>query len=275
MRAIGPDSRLWENHPIVKEVILLTNVDYPNKLPALDPSFLTIILPLMEWHILKCPRQYLALISNENVIKILAVKSVFNQYMNQAGLSHLTPKSYANEKEIVYPFVLKRVDLNAGTGISLVNSPMELDCLLKQNLWFQKNIFFQEYIAGEREYVSHLICKNGEILWHCSFAYTLNKPHVIRNPVNMKNMSRITVSYSILEIFGKCLKPLNFSGPCNIDFKITYEGALKILEINPRLGGSLMLEANLDLLSEAISCILRVILASDNHTLPSPPPIHM
>jgi len=64
------------------------------------------------------------------------------------------------------------------------------------------------------------------------------------------------ISADLLSIFQGILKPLNFNGPCNIDFKLTPQGKLKIFEINPRLGGSLMHEENGDLLKDAINHIL-------------------
>jgi len=69
-------------------------------------------------------------------------------------------------------------------------------------------------------------------------------------------MRRVTLDQNHLRQFVHCLKPLKYSGPCNIDFKINPEGSLKILEINPRLGGSLMQKENRDLLKEAIDQIL-------------------
>ena len=51
------------------------------------------------------------------------------------------------------------------------------------------------------------------------------------------------------------LRPLAFSGPCNVDYKRTADGRLQIFEINPRLGGALLLKSNAGLLRQALGHI--------------------
>jgi carbamoylphosphate synthase large subunit len=47
-----------------------------------------------------------------------------------------------------------------------------------------------------------------------------------------------------------------YSGPCNIDY--SYQSSdLKIFEINPRLGGSLMKTENVKLLAQALTAIIK------------------
>ena len=40
------------------------------------------------------------------------------------------------------------------------------------------------------------------------------------------------------------LRPLDYDGPVNVDFKRRADGRICILEVNPRLGGSLMRPEN-------------------------------
>jgi len=152
--------------------------------------------------------------------------------------------------------ILKRVNLNAGAGIAFIQSASELATISQQEVWLHQTVLLQEYIPGDRDYVSHLICKNGEILWHSSLEYTLIDYQAIRGPHNLKTMRRAVLGEDVLLQFKYCLGPLKFSGPCNIDFKISPEGELKILEINPRFGGSLMFRENRDLLKEAMNHLL-------------------
>ena len=51
------------------------------------------------------------------------------------------------------------------------------------------------------------------------------------------------------------LAPLNYRGPCVIDYKLA-DGRVQIFEINPRLGGTLLLKSNAGLLREALGHIL-------------------
>lgn len=255
MQALGPDSELWINHPFVREVSL---VDDKIRLivPPSYPQFRTVVLPLMEWHISTCPKDYPALVPSDDAMKILSQKDRFHQYIYQMGLSHLVPKIFHSPSEVRYPFILKRIDLNGGDGVAFVQSPAALNYFSQQEAWRGRPVLLQEYVEGDKDYVSHLICKNGDILWHSSLEYTLLEAHKIRSFHNITKMRRVALDQNLLRQFVYCLKPLKFSGPCNIDFKITPAGGLKILEINPRLGGSLMQKENRDLLKEAIDHIL-------------------
>lgn len=254
--ALGPDSDLWTNHPIVKEVLVLPNERLHSIPPPQNADLLTVILPLMEWHIVACPKNYASLISSEKVINTLSKKDQFFQYIYQMGLLHLIPRCYQNISEITFPLILKRVDLSSGLGIELVKSAAQLAELSQQSLWSEKPALFQEYIPSDKDYVTHMICENGQIVWHTSFEYTLISPDAFQAAKNIKEKKRVLVSKDLLLQFCYCLEPLKFNGPCNIDFKFSPEGDLKILEINPRFGGSLMLYENRDLLKEAINCLL-------------------
>lgn len=260
MQALHPNSVLWSDHALIKEVINIEDARYQAIPRSEDQNLLTVILPLMEWHIMNRPKQYKALASDDDVIKTLASKIAFDRYMHRIGLEDLCPKSYRSVNQCLYPVVLKRVDLNAGSGIALVSSATEMFELLNHKMWFQKEVILQEYIYAETEYVSHLVCREGEIFWHSTLAYILNEPEVIRNPGNVRSQVRVDLDNSVLENFRNCLKPLEFSGPCNIDFKFDEKGHLKILEINPRLGGSLMQDCNADLLKSAIGWIVDLVI---------------
>lgn len=256
MQALHPNAEIWHEHTVIKEVISIEDACYQAIPQPQDSTLLTVILPLMEWHILNRPKEYKALACRDDVIKTLASKIAFDSYMHRIGLAQLCPNSYKAFNQCPYPVVLKRVDLNAGSGIVLVRSAAEMSELLKHDMWLQKEIILQQYIDAEIEYVSHLVCRDGEIFWHSTFAYTLNEHEVIRNPGNVKTQARVNLDNSVLNSFRNCLKPLEFSGPCNIDFKFDKKGNLKILEINPRLGGSLMQACNTDLLKSAIDWIV-------------------
>ena len=52
------------------------------------------------------------------------------------------------------------------------------------------------------------------------------------------------------------LSPLAYSGPCNVDYKLSADGRMQIFEINPRLGGTLMLPAQAEQLRAATACII-------------------
>lgn len=68
-------------------------------------------------------------------------------------------------------------------------------------------------------------------------------------------MSKIDINKEYINVFEKFLIPCKYSGICNIDFIIVNDN-IKIFEINPRLGGSLMMSLNRkDLVKILTSCI--------------------
>ena len=73
---------------------------------------------------------------------------------------------------------------------------------------------------------------------------------------NPENKSTIIESNpDTLKVFDQIMLQTNYSGPCNIDF--SYDSSnLKIFEINPRFGGSLMKAENMTLLAQALKAII-------------------
>ena len=66
----------------------------------------------------------------------------------------------------------------------------------------------------------------------------------------------MTAPAEVLEQFDTVLAPLGYRDPCVIDYKIAGEGRVQIFEINPRLGGTLLLKSNAGLLREALGHML-------------------
>jgi carbamoylphosphate synthase large subunit len=66
----------------------------------------------------------------------------------------------------------------------------------------------------------------------------------------------VNLNHETSRTIKNVIKHLNYSGPCNIDFKLI-NGIPKIFEINPRLGGSLMVEENLPVLAKILEIVIK------------------
>jgi hypothetical protein len=256
MSALAPDAPVWRKVVGVEEAL---SVRDSAEMDIAEPSrtgLRTVVIPLMEDHARHCPRQYLSLIPDERSIDVLANKAAFAAYAEAEGLSHLCPKTYASSADAVFPCVLKRLDLNAGQGVEVANSPEELQSLLQREPWRGRPFILQSLTAGSVEYVTHCVCKNGLIVWRCSFAYEMDATASVRRADNIKRISPVTASRSNMSQIERFLRPLAYSGPCNVDYKISDAGDIVVMEINPRLGGSLMKPQNIDYLSGALSSII-------------------
>ena len=241
MQALRFDSPLWLELGFINEVLIVPDT---KGIVIPEPFYKksrTVVIPLMESHIRNCPKGFYSLIPAPLALEILSEKGQFAKYMQTIGMSALCPETYTSVESAKYPCVLKRVDLNAGRGIVVVQTAQELDLYLKHDWWLGHKLVLQSFAAGLKELVTHCICKNGHILWQVTFEYELFSTQQIRTAESIKVIRPYLLDPESIMQLSRCLIPLSYSGPCNIDYKRLADGRLQIFEINPRLGGSLML----------------------------------
>jgi carbamoylphosphate synthase large subunit len=259
MAALDNQSPIWKNLPEVSAVTVF---------PATEECRLSItdfegdpplLIPVMEKHIISRPSGFRELSPDADVVELLADKKKFANYVEQAGLSYFAPATYASTVDIRFPCVIKRTNLNAGNGIECVRDLEHLAEILTRKTWDKHDYILQEFLAEATDYATYCVCKNGRILWHCSFAYAIDSAYPIRGSVQ-GGTPQIAHSFTpdnhILAQMEAFLQPLNFNGPCNIDYKIGADGRIRVLEINPRLGGSLMNPAHYHHLEALLRCII-------------------
>ena len=93
MTALNPDSDVWLKLPMVKEVLVVPNADIVNIPPSENSGLYTVILPLMEWHMVQYPRHYSALVSSEKTVKTLWFKHEFDNYLSNCFFYLILPQS--------------------------------------------------------------------------------------------------------------------------------------------------------------------------------------
>ncbi len=194
----------------------------------------SVQVPLMEDDILACPD---ALRPSAIAIATLRDKAAFRDYAERERLDYLCPA-----RTTTFPCMLKRTDSFSGTGVALVHSQTQLDTLLAQDPWLGHPWILQEHVPDGIEYVTHMVAKDGVALWRCTYEYSATKGRTTKRP---------TPFAEAVEAF---LAPLAFSGPCCANYKIV-GGHMKLFEINPRIGGSLMRDENRSDLREALTAI--------------------
>ena len=256
MKALSASSPVWLSMPEVSEV---WNVEALDALLP-DTEILgqpTVVIPLMENHIAFRPLAYSSFAPNLVALATLANKATFATYAEVQGLLKYCPKHFNSFEEASFPCVIKRTNLNASYGIEVVTCFEHSKVLLKHELFIGQPYIIQSQVVYDEEYVAHCVCKEGIILWHCVYA-TKNDGNYKITPALMRETSPPLKSHalliSVLELF---LKPLSFSGPCNMDFTIDRAGNMIVFEINPRLGGSLMRPENVNDLRSSLSCIIQ------------------
>jgi len=256
MAALAADAPVWRLLPEVVEVGVLAQPHGGVVPPSPVPMRQTVLLPLMENHTKQCPRGGRALIPSPAMIDVLAGKGAFAQYIAAFGLARYCPISYRHIDDVRYPCVAKRVDLFAGDGIAIVPDAAALTALRQHPLWHGHEVLIQELVPGTVEHVTHCVCKDGEILWHTTFAYDMGEATRVRTATNMRAVRAEPTSPAALTAIAEILRPLRYNGPCNADYKLVTPERALVLEINPRLGGSLMLPQNVAALAACLRCLI-------------------
>jgi predicted ATP-grasp superfamily ATP-dependent carboligase len=104
----------------------------------------------------------------------------------------------------------------------------------------EKNIVVLEYIEHSNYYTGHMLIHKGKILNKVYFYCNNNNKNLIKQGAIENYRIKENLDDKIdSSIFKNIFKKLNYSGFVCIDFTI-HMGIIKIFEINPRPGGSLV-----------------------------------
>lgn len=202
------------------------------------------IFPMLEKHYLHLESKFPELFDYNN-IKILSNKYLFYLFIISNNLTKYIPKTWIEfSSDIIFGenlYILKEYNLNYGAGSKICQRIEDID--------FNDKIL-QEYLISNYEYTSHIIFKKNKLLKIITYEYQFPKNIYIRNiythPIHTH---KIELNNEYVKVFIDILQILKYEGICNIDFKII-NSCMKILEINPRMGGSLLM--NEDDLSEIL-----------------------
>jgi carbamoylphosphate synthase large subunit len=244
------DRGLWTSLPSVAQVLRRPASPFGSGARAND-----VVIAMMSGHIARKPGGR-ALEPTAHALATLENKARFATYMAANGFAGYCPRTYAGRHEAVFPCMLKRTDLSASLGVAIVKSPEHLDELLRMRTFAGHAYILQAPVPGNVEYATYCVCKNGRVLWSCSFASDIGAPIAIKREDNALARQAIATPDPVLRQIEAVLQPLAFSGPCNIDYKRTPDGHLQIFEINPRLGGTLMLPSQAKQLRAALACLI-------------------
>ncbi len=256
MSALHPDALVW------KQLTKVKSVRFSSSIPKIPKSskrrnLRTVVIPLMEAHLYEMPTNFTSLTSTPELVQLMADKLKLTENLIANGFVEYVPKTWTNPADSTFPCIIKRRDLNGGQGIRILRTIQELCAALSDSEFDGHRYFFQELVSGDTEYVCHIVALKGEILFSNNFKYAMRDPEEIRKWDRSTAITKLgsNLSFEVSDAFEKTLRHLNYSGPCNIDFKLV-NGFPKIFEINPRLGGSLMLVENLQVLSQILNIII-------------------
>ena len=254
-RALSLFGPVWALMPRVFFTDMVLERDRQRLLRAPPFAGRTVVLPLLERHVRTLPRLHEALVPSIEAIDTLSDKLAFDAYARDHGLALMVPRQFELGRP-EFPAVLKRADLNGGNGIELVRNENELNEQLSRDPWQGQRVMLSEFIPGSTDYVTHMVLKNGRPIWSTSYMSRLSPGQHIQRQRNVEQRGPYAPSHQLLHQLVSFLIPLGYSGPVAFDYRIDAQGQLKVLEINPRLGGSLMRPENVHDLRAALDAII-------------------
>lgn len=254
MQALEPGAAVWQ---LLENVAAVVTVPAGAPLPPPHADMRTVILPLMEPHIIACPRDtHDGLIPSPEAVRILGDKAAFAAYVRDHRLEALCPPVFATPAKATFPCVIKRCDLNGAEGVAIAETAADLEALRTAAPWQGHPVVLQSFQPAPFQYVTHAVCQSGRIVAGHSFRQTLPAGERLRGWATQVVCAPFTPTWRQRRALERFLKPLAYSGPCNFDYVLKPDGRVCLFEINPRLGGSLMMPDNVHALAGMLRAVL-------------------
>lgn len=158
-------------------------------------------------------------------------KIEFNNFMINNGFKSYIPEL---EKPFNFPYILKKNKDEYGENTFIIYNVED-----EQNYAEQLNspdYFSQKIIKGKNEYATHIHFADNKIVSALTVKYIFKSEMVIKGKHD--NLIKTITYCPYLELFTSILKTIEFNGICCFNYKVK-DNKPYILEINPRIGGSL------------------------------------
>ena len=168
-------------------------------------------------------------LSDKSIIDICKDKKKTAQFFEKYNIE--APKTYKdNDEKVEYPLIIKPSDGMGSMGVFIAEDDEDLKYALKKT----SNPIIQEKISGT-EYTMDVLCDvSGNII----YIVPRERLEVRDGEVNK---SRIVNDEAVIELSERVVKALRkegtVRGPLTLQCFKESDGALKMLEINPRFGG--------------------------------------
>lgn len=133
-----------------------------------------------------------------------------------------------------FPYIVKKCVDESSLNCHLVADNNQEKALA--NLLGNPEYLSQVYIPGEREYATHIVFRDQQIVCSLEFEYVFTT----LTPIKFKSKAQcLRIRRSpFLDLFSAILSSIGFEGLCCVNYKVQNERP-QIIEINPRMGGSL------------------------------------
>ena len=172
-------------------------------------------------------------IPSEECISLCDDKFKFGQTLIKTGFGEYIPMM-TQDGELKPPYILKKRIGYWGKDCWVVRT--------RQEEWIagdKRNdpaFYRQRIVPGPVEFATHILFEKGRIVKALNIKYKFGKDIPIKG--QDKPLYTVIHRCPYLDLFGKILRSIDFQGICCVNYKVE-RGNPYILEINPRIGGSL------------------------------------
>jgi len=173
---------------------------------------------------------------------LCADKKIFNETILKSVYGWIIPPMF-HKAVRVYPYVLKkRAQLSGVETFVVRNAADEASHAARLG---SDEYFCQSYVSGKLEFATHMLLVDGCAVYHSTNAYEMAGDFMVKgNAIQpIRELIGIDIHPGVIEGFSNLLRMIGFNGICSIDYKI-FDGRVRLLEVNPRVGFSLFRDIN-------------------------------
>ena len=227
---------LFGNHPTQMPAIA-RHIDHDRyeasfaPFDAVDLSRFDLVVPLRVEQI-DAARPGRTILPSRDLVTLCDDKLALNRWLIDRGFGDTVPELLGPAPQ-AFPYIRKTRHGDFGLGCAMIRGPEEDDGE------DGPDVFRQRAVAGPVEYVLHLLRVRGDIRFHVAYAYDMGQPLGVRGAIDRPASITPVDPGPVLVRCADILAAMGFEGTCCFNYKLE-GGALRILELNPRFGGSLV-----------------------------------
>jgi len=143
-------------------------------------------------------------------------------------------------KEIKFPVIVKPTDRSASIGIKKVDNETELQEAIQraQKLSFAREALIEEFITGSEATLDMITFQGKHYPIIISDTETTGAPYFTKIGYHQPSLLNPEIQEKIIVEAKKALTALKFNnGASDTEVIVTKSGEVKVIEINPRMGG--------------------------------------
>lgn len=201
-----------------------------------DLAAFDLVVPLTRhfYHPVRGRADVRAIVPDAAAVAICDDKLAFARWAVEQGFGAHVPR-LLEPGERTYPHILKVRHGEFGAGCWMISGPQDEPVEADGDQMFR-----QEAVPGAQEYVLHLLRAGEDFAYVQTYRYDMGVDLGVRGAGLAPRACTPVDPGPALAVARAMLGALDYQGTCCINYKIDDAGAVRIFEINPRFGGSLV-----------------------------------